>query len=469
MYRSFLSLRYLWARRTNWVGMAGIFVAVAALITILSIMSGFLAEGRKTLRGNLSDLIIQPIFEYGQDDGSALEQDSARMLEIITSDPRVESACVQLQWYGMLGKERRQWNFSRPLPGQMNVLQMVGIDFEDEARTTGIDEALRAELEFSVERVEDFDDPFALPSRYAERKQGRKYASIVVGEQLAAQWRLYRGDEVQLLTVTMGSPFLRRADPEAESEVSTSTRRFVVAGTFRTKDNETDATRIYMDRRELADFLQRRQDFEKDYSTVLVKLVDYERDRDAIVSDLGRELSEAGLVHDPAEGLPEILTWEDYNRTMLAAIENEKVLLGIMLSLVLVVAGFTVFAILSMMVTEKRRDIGILCALGATQRGILSLFLLLGFWDAVFGALAGTALGVFLAYRIDAIEKWLSSQLGIQIFNRKVYIFDHIPSVIEPLGVGLIVLGAFVCTLVFAALPALRASRLNPIDALRYE
>jgi lipoprotein-releasing system permease protein len=224
-----------------------------------------------------------------------------------------------------------------------------------------------------------------------------------------------------------------------------------------------------MDRRELADFLQRREDFVRDYSTVLVKLVDYERDHQAVMRELGRELAAEGLIHDPDDGFPEVLTWEDYNRTMLAAIENEKALLGIMLSLVLVVAGFTVFAILSMMVTEKRRDIGILCALGATQRGILSLFLLLGLWDALFGATAGTLVGILLAYRIDAIEQWLSSSLGIEIFNRNVYIFDHIPSVIEPVGVGLIVLGAFFCTLLFAAIPAWRASRLNPIDALRYE
>jgi lipoprotein-releasing system permease protein len=471
VYRIFLSLRYLWARRTNWVGMAGIFVAVAALIMILSIMAGFLAEGRKTLRGNLSDIIIQPVFELNRSGSRPLVQDADRMLEILHADPRVDAACVQLQWYGILGKAQRQWNFSRPLPGQMNALQLVGVDADKECATTSFCESLRAELAYAVQRVEDPEDPFALPSLYAE-KPGRKYASIVVGEQLAVQWSLARGDEVKLMTLTMGSPFAPRPDGREvpdEPEVSTSSRRFVVAGTFRSKDNETDRTRIYMDRRELADFLQRREDFVRDYSTVLVKLVDYERDHQAVMRELGRELAAEGLIHDPDDGFPEVLTWEDYNRTMLAAIENEKALLGIMLSLVLVVAGFTVFAILSMMVTEKRRDIGILCALGATQRGILSLFLLLGLWDALFGATAGTLVGILLAYRIDAIEQWLSSSLGIEIFNRNVYIFDHIPSVIEPVGVGLIVLGAFFCTLLFAAIPAWRASRLNPIDALRYE
>src|SRR5262249_2383852 len=127
------------------------------------------------------------------------------------------------------------------------------------------------------------------------------------------------------------------------------------------------------------------------------------------------------------------------------------------------------FAILSMMVTEKRRDIGILAALGATPSGIQMLFTLIAFWDALLGAVAGAAIGVLLATYIDPIERWLSSVLGIQIFNRDVYLFDHIPTAIHPLAVALIVVFAFVCSLAFAFVPAWRAGRMHPLDALRYE
>ena len=143
--------------------------------------------------------------------------------------------------------------------------------------------------------------------------------------------------------------------------------------------------------------------------------------------------------------------------------------MGIMLGLIVMVAAFTVFAILMMMVTEKRRDIGILTALGATRRSILYIFLMIGMWNAVLGCAFGATLGTLGALRIDAIEQWLSRTLGIEIFDRDVYLFDHIPSVVSPMAVVLIVIGGLVATAVFSLVPAWTASRLHPIDALRDE
>ena len=122
-----------------------------------------------------------------------------------------------------------------------------------------------------------------------------------------------------------------------------------------------------------------------------------------------------------------------------------------------------------MMVTEKRRDIGILTALGSTPRGVMWMFLMIGFWDGLLGATLGAIAGTWAAIKIDPIERGLSKAFGVEIFDRSVYLFDHIPSVVDPVGVAMIWTGAIVCTLTFALIPAWKAARMDPLDALRYE
>jgi lipoprotein-releasing system permease protein len=463
VYRLFLSLRYLRSRRTNWIGMAGIFVAVAALILILSIMSGFLAESRGHLRGNLADLVIQPHVDYPRQDGRPLKRDVEGMLEIVRADEHVAAAAAQRVWYGMLAPEHRERGLSDPFAGRLALVSLVGIDVEDEYQVSDLRAAMLREPSKNLvnsavaERVDDVDQPFAPPKRYVP--DGRPWDSIVLGEQLANSWGLYKGDEVEITTVTL--------DPVTGETEQPKPSTFVVAGTFRSAHNEFDLERVYIDRRVLGDWLGGRDNF----SAVTVKLKDYEADKHAARATLAEALARAGYLHaaDHPRVRSEIATWEDFQRIMLAAIENEKTLLGIMLSLVLLVAGFTVFAILSMMVTEKRRDIGILCALGATPGGVLMLFLSIAFWEAVIGATLGTAAGIWAAHEINSIERGLSSLFGVQIFNHEVYLFDYIPTLIEAASVGLIVGGAFFATLVAAAIPAWRAARLDPVDALRHE
>ena len=456
MYRAFLSWRYMRARRTNVIGIIGICVGVGALILILSIMSGFLNETRKTVRGSLSDIIIQPQ-DLQRFDGSELPYDPAPLLALVRKDPRVASACAQLTWFGILSLSGQNADIANAQLadsqlGKLSGVRLVGIDVGDEYQTTELKHALERDTLLGGDRVARVDRPFDPPPGY--QPQGIPLDSVLVGEQLAYAWRLRRGSEIMLMT---GVP-----NPQ-NGEFTPNNRRYVVAGTFRSQENEMDMDEVILDRRELINLLGPPRKF----SQVLVRLNDYAKDGAAVRRDLAMELYKARLLRRPDGG--EVRTWEEFRQTLLGAIQNEKTLMAIMLSLVLVVAGFTIFAILSMMITEKRRDIGILSALGATPNGVLVLFLLIGFWDALIGAFAGAAIGTYLAIKIDPIERWLSSTFGVQIFNRKVYLFDHIPAVVEPVPVALIVLGAFVCVLVFAALPAWKAGRLHPLDALRYE
>ena len=474
MYKSFLSWRLLLKRRINLIGIFGILIGVGALILILSIMSGFLEQSRKTMRGSLADVIVAPL-NLGRPDGRTVPRDPAALLEAVRADERVEAAAPHLVWYGYLVEdELSAERLKNSRFGMDSIVQLVGIDLEDEFSATELRESLLrppADPELAAfvaenpeldPRVDDPDDPFHVHDGLLspQERLGLQKRGVIIGEALARHLRLFKGDNITLAT---GFP------TDEGDQLLFHNMEFVITGTFRSQDNELDLERVYLDRWEMQDLLGDRLEF----SEVLVKLKDYDRDADTIVEDLYESLNEAGLIAGrrlEKSGRPaEVQTWEQYRGQLLGAIENERVLMAIMLSLVLLVAGFTVFAILSMMVTEKTRDIGILTALGATPRGVMQLFLTIAFWEALIGASLGAFLGVWGAIEIDGIERWLSSTLGIEIFDRSVYLFDHIPSRVQPLWVATIVLGAFICTLLFAALPAWRAARVDPLSALRYE
>ncbi|HRV82533.1 MAG TPA: FtsX-like permease family protein, partial [Planctomycetota bacterium] len=462
MYRFFLSQRYIRMRPINWIGTLSIFVAVSALILILAIMSGFLEKSREHLRGHLSDLVIAPSFDIPlNSNGQTPPRAAGPILEAVRAHPSVQAAAAQMVWFGMLVPPRGETVLSDPSGMGMVMVSFVGVDIPDEYGAT----SLRKDLEIKVEnglpgqRPENLDDPFAYPKDYERDPDERPLDCILMGERLAANWGLRKGDQVELATATL--------DPDTGSFRQAANRTVVLAGTYRSTFNEMDLSRIYMKREALADWLGRHGQ----YSQLVVKLRDYERDWVQTKADLRQELGQRGLIHpSPKTYTPgdfgwEIQTWEDSRHSMLAAIENERALLGIMLGLVLLVAGFGVFAILSMMVSEKRRDIGILSALGATPKGILTLFLSIGGLEALVGAFLGVVMGVYAAHNINDFELWLSSTFGIQIFDRKVYYFDHIPTVIEWGGIVLIAVAAVGTALVAAAIPALRAAYLNPVDA----
>jgi len=480
VFRTFLSWRYLFARRTNLIGIVGILVGVGALILILSSMTGFLEESRRTVRGSLSDVLVQP-FQEGYAPGGGVPASAQPLLRAVRADPRVAGATAQLLYGGIITQRDRGYEriLSSQSHGSLLAVQLVGVDVANAFRLSaplfaaalaqvgGPSPARRVQDEYDAtdffagltsgnrsEAVASPLFPFLPPPGYAPL--GRPKKAVVVGQQLFEALRLSVGDEIQIATAV--------ADPDG-GDFRVNNREFVVAGCFRSGENEADLSRIYLDRRELADFMGD----SRTYTQVLVRLHDYEREGRRVCADLRERLDDAGLIAGGLNALTEVRTWEEFRGNLLGAIENERVLMGIMLSLVLIVAGFTIFAILSMMVTEKRRDIGILSALGATPRGVLQLFLMIALWDALLGASLGALLGTWAAIEIDPVERWLSETFGIQIFNRNVYLFDHIPSIVQPFAVALIVLGAFTCALLFAAIPAWRAARLHPLDALRYE
>src|SRR5207302_1006918 len=163
-------------------------------------------------------------------------------------------------------------------------------------------------------------------------------------------------------------------------------------------------------------------------------------------------------------GLPvEVKTWEDKQGPLLAAIRVERGLLNVLLFMIIAVAGFGILAIFSMIVSEKTRDIGVLKALGASNGGVMKIFLSYGLLLGLVGAAFGNLLGLSLTYHINDVEKVLARVSGQNIFRADVYYFNEIPTDVQPYAVLLVNIGAVVIAVLFSVLPALRAALLHPV------
>ena len=137
--------------------------------------------------------------------------------------------------------------------------------------------------------------------------------------------------------------------------------------------------------------------------------------------------------------------------------------------MIIAVAGFGILAIFFMIVVEKTRDIGILKSLGATGKGIMGIFLSYGLGLGVVGASVGLALGLTFVHYINQIADFVGWVSGQPVFDPSIYYFQKIPTIVEWFTVTWIFLGAVIIAVLASVLPARRAARLHPVEALRYE
>ena len=168
-------------------------------------------------------------------------------------------------------------------------------------------------------------------------------------------------------------------------------------------------------------------------------------------------------------GVFRVRTWEERQGPLLAAVDVESAILNVLLFLIIAVAGFGILAIFYMIVVEKTRDIGILKALGASSGGVMSIFRSYGLTLGIAGSGIGVVLGLLFVHYINTIDDWISWLTGKDIFDPRIYYFEKIPTYVNPVMVFWVAFGAMAIAVLASILPALRAAKLNPVDALRYE
>lgn len=474
MYKFVLCWRYLLTRYLAFACIFSVMLGVATLIVVNSVMGGFSTKLKDRLHGLLSDVLI----EATSFDGFADPDELMQRIRQSPAGAKIEAMTSTLDVFAMIefnvfidGREER---WTRPV-------HLVGIDPKGRAAVGGFSKYLveqkdRPNPDFSLneEGKRRFRDnnlfrpiPFQTVSRRTEPGEPpppdpppseiKEPQGIILGNCLAS----YRDPHAHAGTPTEDIYILKPGDSVMVYTVSGQVLkavydRFVVCDYFKSEMSEYDTNYVFVS----LEYLQRLRAMENRVSNIQIRLKDYHDAADVV------KVLETLL---PANGRYLVQTWEHKQGPLLAAIAVEKGLLNVLLFLIIGVAGFGILAIFSMIVTEKTRDIGILKALGASNSGVMKIFLGYGLLLGIVGAGLGTALGLVLTDNINEIEQWLGRLTGQDLFPRNIYYFDKIPTDVQALSVALVNVGALAIAVLASVLPALRAALLHPVKALRYE
>jgi lipoprotein-releasing system permease protein len=187
------------------------------------------------------------------------------------------------------------------------------------------------------------------------------------------------------------------------------------------------------------------------------------------VANPDRVRAEARLIEGALGGHARIVDWQQANSSLFNAVEIERNVMFLILTLIIVVAAFNIISSMIMMVKDKGRDIAILRTMGASRGMILRIFMLSGASIGVIGTLAGLILGVAFTRNIEAIREFVQSIVGVDLFSAEIYFFTRIPARIDPREVVTVVIMALLLSFLATLYPSWRAARLDPVEALRYE
>jgi lipoprotein-releasing system permease protein len=520
MYKFLLCWRYL---RTRYIALASIVsvtLGVWTMIVVNSVMAGFSHEMHTRLHSILSDIVFEAHTLEGFPDpqwhmqqirnvaGDAIAGMTptvtvpamlsfqyggnwvTRPVQLIGVDEKTQAEAGDFSQYLQHPENRKNFNFDLRQDGYGAGDVRPESNPRDDLREAGWrrrQQVMRRQIALEAERqklnaekkpegpANPFDkatpanpqsakqagaiDPFAAAQQQTEVFDPIKqqHTGVVLGMALATyrdrggadRFLVLPGDDVKLTFPTAGTP------PRAMDDV------FTIVDFYECKMSEYDASFVFIPLarlQELRGMVDPKSGMR--YTTsIQIRL---------------KPGADAQAIRDKLRGAfpPEVYavsTWRDKQGALLAAVQMETAILNVLLFLIIAVAGFGILAIFFMIVVEKTRDIGILKSLGASGRGIMGIFLGYGLSLGLVGSGAGMLIGLLFVIYINPIADLLGKITGHQVFDPNIYYFYRIPTIIDPFTVSWIVLGALVITVLASVLPARRAARLHPVEALRYE
>ena len=413
-FELFVGLRYTRAKRRNhfisfisMTSMVGIALGVAALIVVLSVMNGFQHELRSRILGVASHLQI--------------------------SGPNNQLA----NWQGVAGQVRHHQEVEASAP---YIMAQGMLSFGQAVQGT----IVRGVIPAQEDKVAEIGQHIRAGSFDALKRGG---FGIVLGADLALALGVGVGDKVVVmapqgqLTPTGMVPRLKQ---------------FKVVGIFQVGMYEYDSALalIHLDD---AATLYRMGD---KVSGLRLKLSDLDR-----APWVGRELTQ----QLGQENGYYITDWTQQHANFFRAVQMEKRVMFVILTLIVAVAAFNIVSTLVMAVTDKRADIAILRTLGASPRSIMQIFIVQGALIGVIGTLMGVVGGVLLALNIETVVPFIEQLFGIQFLAKDVYYISDLPSELQWSDVTVITSVSLVLSLLATLYPSWRAARINPAEALRYE
>jgi lipoprotein-releasing system permease protein len=397
------------------VSIAGITLGVAALIGTVGIMTGFKEDIQAKILGTTAHIIVQDRMKDGMSDYDPVTKQVATVPGVVAATPFVLKQVLLTTQTGVQG------------------IVIRGIDPQREGTVTELAKNL------SAGELADLSRPVKVKQPPADDPTGQPVETekpgIILGKELALRLGVFVGD-----TVNVVSP----VGPISAIGMVPKIRTFAVVALFQSGMYEYDSSLAYIDLAEAQKFFNMGQTV----TGIEIKVTDVFR-----AAETARSVEQSlGFAYGARD-------WMQMNRNLFSALKLEKTMMFLLLVLITIVASFNIVSTLTMIVTEKQKEIAILKAMGATRKSIRRIFMLNGL---IIG-LSGTAIGIPLGYAF----LWLIQTFWT--FDPTVYYISRIPVHVQAMDVFLVAGSAIVISFAATVYPSLQAAKLEPVAALRYE
>jgi lipoprotein-releasing system permease protein len=268
---------------------------------------------------------------------------------------------------------------------------------------------------------------------------------VIIGYRMAERMGLVPGGKITLIS------------PEGNHTAFGTVPRlkaYPVAAIFKVGMSEYDSSLVYMPLGQAQIF------FRKNNAVTGIEVM---------VEDPDKVFSVAGAIRQAVGSDYRFYDWQRTNASFFTALQVERNVMFLILTLIIVVAAFNVISSQIMLVNDKGKGIAILRTMGASQGMILRIFFMTGASVGLIGTIAGSVLGISFAMNIETIRQWIQSLTGANLFNAEIYFLSQLPADLDPDEVITVVVMALVLSFLASIFPARRAARLDPVEVLRYE